>query len=93
MRLKAFDDFYLGKPKLREVVYRILPDMVQVFATDGTDFPLVYGNDSWFLPTPATYVVGRDGKITHAYVNPDFRYRLDPNDIVASLKMLKSVSS
>ncbi|MEO6990389.1 MAG: peptide ABC transporter substrate-binding protein [Candidatus Baltobacteraceae bacterium] len=26
VRLKAFDDFYLGKPKLREVVYRILPD-------------------------------------------------------------------
>lgn len=26
VRFKAFDGFYLGKPKLREVVYRILPD-------------------------------------------------------------------
>ncbi len=26
VRLAAFDDFYMGKPKLREVVYKILPD-------------------------------------------------------------------
>jgi peptide/nickel transport system substrate-binding protein len=26
VRLAAFDDFYLGKPKLREVIYKILPD-------------------------------------------------------------------
>lgn len=70
------------------LVFRISPDMVQVFARDGTDFPLFYGNDSWFLPVPATYVVGRDGTIAHAYVNPDFRYRLDPADIVSALRGL-----
>jgi peptide/nickel transport system substrate-binding protein len=26
VRMRAFDDFYLGKPKLREAIYRILPD-------------------------------------------------------------------
>lgn len=70
------------------LVFRILPEMVQVFARDGTDFPLFYGNDSWFLPIPATYVVARDGTIAKAYVDPDFRYRLDPADIVATLRGL-----
>ncbi len=67
------------------LVFRILPEMVQVFARDGTDFPLFYGNGSWFLPIPATYIIGRDGMIAHAYVNPDFRYRLEPADIVSAL--------
>lgn len=68
------------------LVFRISPDLIRVFAADGTEFPLFYDNDSWFLPIPATYILGADGKIAHAYVNPDFRYRLDPNDIVAMLK-------
>lgn len=70
------------------LVFRILPEMVQVFAREGTDFPLFYGNDSWFLPIPATYVVARDGTIAQAYVNPDFRCRLDPAGIVAALRGL-----
>ena len=68
------------------LVFRLAPAIIDVFSKDGTDFPLIYGNDSWFLPIPATYVVGRDGVIAKAYVNPDFRYRLDPADIVAALK-------
>jgi peroxiredoxin len=70
------------------LVFRISNEMVQVFARDGTDFPLIYGNGSWFLPIPATYIVGRDGTIAHAYVNPDFRYRLDPREIVRTLAAL-----
>jgi peroxiredoxin len=70
------------------LVFRISPEMVQVFAREGTDFPLFYGNDSWFLPIPATYVIARDGTIARAYVNPDFRYRLDPADIVSALRGL-----
>ncbi|MBL9098628.1 MAG: AhpC/TSA family protein, partial [Alphaproteobacteria bacterium] len=33
----------------------------------------------------ATYIVAEGGKIAHAYVNPDFRERLDPAEIVAKL--------
>jgi peroxiredoxin len=70
------------------LLYRISNEMVQVFARDGTNFPLIYGNDSWFLPIPATYVVRRDGIIARAYVNPDFRYRLEPAEILNTLKTL-----
>lgn len=59
-----------------------------MFSNDDTPLPLIYGNDSWFLPIPATYIVGRDGTILHAYVNPEFRERLDPEQIVKLLKEL-----
>jgi peroxiredoxin len=43
------------------------------------------GNDSWFLPIPATFVVGRDGLIIDRHVDPDFRNRMEIADILAAL--------
>jgi peroxiredoxin len=70
------------------LVFRISEDLIRVFMANGIDFPLFYGNNSWFLPMPATYIVGRDGLIAHAYVNPEFRERLDPRDIVTYLRKM-----
>lgn len=71
------------------LVFRLTDELVAVFAKDGTDFPLFYGNDSWFLPIPATYIVRKGGEIAHAHIDPDFRERLDPNQIVKFLREMK----
>ncbi len=67
------------------LVHPVTPEFVEAFSKAGTMFPLIYGNESWFLPLPATYIIGRDGIILHAYVNPEFRERLDPERIVELL--------
>ncbi len=72
------------------LVFRV-PEAIRDFYREAAiDFPLIYGNESWFLPIPATYVIGRDGVIAHAYVNPDFRERLDPGMILEVLKGLRA---
>jgi peroxiredoxin len=71
------------------LVFRVADEMIEAFVRDGDDFPLFYGNNSWFLPIPATYIIARDGTITHAYVDPEFRTRLDPSTIVRELQKLK----
>jgi peroxiredoxin len=38
------------------------------------------------VPIPATFVVGKDGRILARYVDPDFRNRMDIEDIIAALK-------
>jgi peroxiredoxin len=38
-------------------------------------------NGSWVLPLPATYVIDRSGIISFAYVDVDFRNRLEPATI------------
>lgn len=43
------------------------------------------GNETWFLPIPATFVVGTDGLILDRYVDPDFRNRMEIADILAAL--------
>ncbi|MCZ7646459.1 MAG: AhpC/TSA family protein [Planctomycetota bacterium] len=40
----------------------------------------------WILPAPAVYVVGTDGKIAFAHVNPDYKSRLDNAAILAAAK-------
>ena len=70
------------------LVFRV-PDTIQQYYREADlDFPLIYGNESWFLPVPATYVIAQDGAIRHAYINPDFRERLDPAAILDVLKGL-----
>jgi len=37
------------------------------------------------LPIPATYIVDRQGMIRYANVDPDFRRRMEPSEIVKVL--------
>jgi len=81
-------DFENGLGLAFGLVFRV-PDVVRGYYQEADlNFPLIYGNESWFLPIPATYVIGQDGVIRHAYINPDFRERLDPAIILDVLKAL-----
>lgn len=71
------------------LVFRIPDDLRRAYLAAGRDLSKVYGNESWLLPTPATYVVRQDGVIAHAYVNPDFRYRPEPGEILSVLSRLR----
>jgi peroxiredoxin len=55
----------------------------------GTDLAERHGNDGWFIPVPANYVVDRGGIIRYAFVDVDFTRRAEPDDIVAVLESLK----
>lgn len=61
------------------LVFRLPKENQELMVRVDRDLTKVYGNDSWFLPIPATYVVRPDGVIHHAYVNPDFRERIEPD--------------
>ena len=49
------------------------------------DLPVYHGSNAWSLPIPATFVVGRDGRILARHVDPDFRHRMEPEAIVDTL--------
>jgi peroxiredoxin len=70
------------------LVFPVPDDLRQAYLKNGRDFSIIYGNDAWMLPTPATFIVRRDGVVARAYVNPDFRHRLEPAEILNTLKAL-----
>ncbi len=57
-------------------------DLKRRYLEIGIDLAAIYGSDGGFLPIPATFVVGEDGNIRYAHVDPDFRMRAEPMDVV-----------
>ncbi len=51
----------------------------------GHDLPGRNGDGTWSLPMPATFVIDRGGRIAAAFIEPDYRRRLDPHAALASL--------
>ena len=60
----------------------------EFFANRGLDLARFNGDPSWKLPLPATYIIAQDGTIQLAFVNADFRRRLEPADLLAGLRAL-----
>ncbi|WP_314949373.1 peroxiredoxin-like family protein [Bradyrhizobium cosmicum] len=50
------------------------------------DIAKFHGNDGWMLPIPAVFVVGRDGIVKARFVDPDFRKRMEIDDLLAALE-------
>ena len=61
-------------------------EMETLIAGAGWDVPSYQGNSAWMLPIPATFVVGTDGRIVARNVDPDYRRRMDIDDLLAALK-------
>ena len=52
----------------------------------GRRLPDYQGNDAWMLPIPATFVVGTDGRVAERFVDPDYRKRMDIDEMLAALR-------
>jgi len=50
------------------------------------DMAKFHGNDGWMLPIPAVFVVGRDGIVKARFVDPDFRKRMEIDDLLEALE-------
>ena len=59
----------------------------------GTHLEHVHGNDGWFVPLPATFVVSSDGIVVARHVDPDFRLRMEIEEILAALHRLRGHST
>jgi len=51
----------------------------------GIDLARFQGFGGWFLPIPATFVVGQDGNVKARFIDPDFRHRMQTEDILRAL--------
>ena len=63
-------------------------EMREVHRQLGGPLPVFNGEDSWTLPMPGRYVVGQDGVIAYAEVDPDYTRRPEPADLLPVLDRL-----
>jgi peroxiredoxin len=74
------------------VLYRAPAAYRAVLAGFGIDLAERHGNEAWFIPMPASFVVDRSGTIRYAFVDVDFTHRAEPEEIVAVLRKLEGGS-
>jgi len=71
-----------------------LPDyLVDLYKSLKNDLPGFNGDPSWTLPMPGRFVVGQDGTILYAEVNPDYTRRPEPEDMLPALRRAGNVSA
>lgn len=68
-------------------------DLRTIYTGFGVDLAVFNGDDSWTLPMPARYVIGRDGIIAYAEVNPDYTRRPEPEDLFPALERLRRAAA
>jgi peroxiredoxin len=65
-----------------------VPDAMQgYYRSILVNIPFINGENSWRLPVPATFVIGRNGVVVWSQGHADFRVRPDPADVMKALPL------
>jgi peroxiredoxin len=70
------------------LVFRLSDRLWQLYKSFGADLAVYNGDENYELPIPATYVIGVDSVICHAFVDTDYTKRLEPEEVVTVLKKI-----
>ncbi len=71
------------------LVFKLADELKPIYEGFGIDLVKHNADESYELPLPATYVIDRDGTVRKAFVDADYTKRLDPEEIVDSLRRAK----
>ena len=89
LKFTVLSDHNLTVARKFGIVYEMPKMLDEAYATRGLDVKKYYKTEKAELPLSATYVVGRDGKITYAFLDVDYTHRAEPADVLAALTKSK----
>ena len=71
------------------LTFSLAEDLRPIYKNWGADVATVNDDPDCKLPLPATYVIDQDGKIVHSFTDEDYTERLEPDEILESLRTLR----
>ena len=71
------------------LVYKLSPEVAERYE-NGFGLSKYNGNTDAELPIPATYIINQDKTISYAYVNADYKERVNPDKVVTELAKIKA---
>jgi peroxiredoxin len=91
LRFPVLSDVDGGTALAFGTMYRV-PDALRAFYESiGIQIGVRHGNETWFLPIPATFVADRAGIVRHVHASGDITDRMEPQDIVLSVRAVASI--
>jgi peroxiredoxin len=74
------------------IAYALSRELRELYSKFGHPLPNINGDDSWTLPIPATFVIDAQQRITLAFVDAEYRNRLEPDAILAALSQQQATT-
>lgn len=81
-----YSDSSLSATRAFGLAFRVDDALNERYLSYDIDLEKASGEDHHVLPAPATYIIGTDGVINFAYINPDYKVRLHPDVLLAAAK-------
>ncbi len=79
------EDKNLTIMKAYNVNFTVDANTVEKYKTYGIDFSKANGTNGENLPVPATYIIGKNGKIKYSFFNEDYKQRPSVKELLENL--------
>lgn len=86
LKYQLLSDADMALAKAFGLAFRVDDATVVKYHGYGIDLEKASGHDHHLLPVPAVYLINPDGTIRFAHWDPDYRQRLDPDEVLAAAK-------
>lgn len=81
----VLSDPNLTVARMFKIVYQMPDDLNAKYRSGGLDVAKYNSMDKAELPISATYIVNKKGEITYAHIEPNYKKRPTPDEIIAAL--------
>lgn len=85
----VLSDMDLGYCLSLGLIFWVGAEIRRLYQDAGVELEKYHGNQGYFLPMAAKFIVGRDGLVKARQVNIEFRERMEPEAIIAALEALR----
>ena len=85
----VLSDIDLGYSLLLGLIFWVGPELQRLYKEAGVELEKYHGNQGYFLPMAAKFIVGCDGRVEARQVNIEFRERMEPQALIATLRRLR----
>jgi peroxiredoxin len=86
----VLSDIDLGYSLSLGLIFWVGTEIRQLYEQVGVELEKYHGNQGYFLPMAAKFIVGRDGLVKTSQVNIEFRERMEPKAIITALRELRA---
>lgn len=70
------------------IAYRVSSATVAKYSGTRMNLDLNSGQEHHLLPVPAVFIIGKDGNIKFEYINPDYKVRIEPDELLRVARSL-----
>jgi len=90
LEFEVLSDIEAKAAKAYGVLFDLSDALREAYIGMGKDLSQINADGAWHLPIPATYVIAPNGRIALAYVDPEYRNRLEPADVLAAVRAMQA---